>query len=57
MGSKGKNKWMGLDQTTKFLYSKETSNKTNQMGQKATDWMGNDICKQQLWQGVNIQNT
>ena len=51
-GSKGKNKWMRLYQTKKLLHSK----RNHQQNQKASNQMGDDICKQQFQQGVNIQN-
>ena len=35
---------MGLYQTTKLLHSK----RNQQQNKKATNWMGDDICKQQL---------
>ena len=43
---------MGLHQTKKLLHSEGN----NQQIDKAVNWMGEDICKPHIWQGVNIQN-
>ena len=43
---------MGLQQTKKLLHSEGN----NQQIDKAVNWMGEDICKPHIWQGVNIQN-
>ena len=50
--NKHKNKWMGLYQTKKLLHRK----RNQQQNKKATDWMRDGICKQQLQQKVSIQN-
>ena len=42
---------MGLHQIKKHLHSKENY----QQNEKATYWMGEDICKRYIWQGVDIQ--
>ena len=44
-------KQTGLHQTKKLLHSKENY----QQNKKAAYWIGKYICKQYIWQGVNIQ--
>ena len=51
-GNKSKNKQVGLHQTKMLLHSKGN----HQQNEKATYWMGENICKLYIWQGVNIQN-
>ena len=43
---------MGPNQTYKLLHSKGN----HQQNEKTTYGMGENICKQYNWQGVNIQN-
>ena len=51
-GNKSKNKQVELHQTTKVSHSEGRY----QQNIKAAYWMGEDICKQFAWSGVNIQN-
>ena len=58
-GNKSKNKQIRLHQTKNFCTAEETSTKHKwnfQQNEKATYWMGEEICKWFIWQGVNIQN-
>ena len=51
-GNKSKNQQVGLHQTPKLLYSKGSY----QQNEKATYWIGENICKSHTWKGVNIQS-
>ena len=43
---------MGPNQTHKLLHSK----RNHKQNEKTTLWMGENICKQCDWQGLNFQN-
>ena len=43
---------MGLHQTKKLFHSEGKY----QQNEKEAYWMGEDICKQYIWQGINVQN-
>ena len=54
--NKSKNKQMRLHQIRKFLHNNNNKNNNKMKRESAVYWMGDDICKSYISQGINIKN-